>query len=222
MFYVPPKEIRDMPCNGCPQFKIDIDIFDWPLNTRIYCGSKMVSFGNPSNDNIEDVLKELLNECPRSRGKTLIAHLEETTFFKDPASAKYHGACEHGLQTHSWNVLHNLRELTSKHNLTWTDKESMEIIALAHDMCKIGAYIPDGNGGYTYAYPRDRGHGDVSLKLARAVIPLTEEEELCIRWHMGPYDNKENWPKFNAAIKKYPNVFWTFIADMMASQFDEV
>ena len=47
---------------------------------------------------------------------------------------------------------------------------------------------------------------------------LTEEEILCIRWHMGAYDDKENWNTIGAAIEKYPNVLFTHTADMMAAR----
>jgi hypothetical protein len=49
-------------------------------------------------------------------------------------------------------------------------------------------------------------------------MKLTEEEVLCIRWHMGAFDDKENWNKFTAAVHKYTNVLWTHQADMIASQ----
>lgn len=58
--------------------------------------------------------------------------------------------------------------------------------------------------------------------LAQQIMSLTEEEILCIRWHMGAYDKEENWNHFNAAIRKYNNVLWTHVADMIASQIEGV
>ena len=49
-------------------------------------------------------------------------------------------------------------------------------------------------------------------------MDLTEEEMLCIRWHMGAYDNKDNWDILGRAIEKYPNVLWTHTADMVAAR----
>lgn len=49
-------------------------------------------------------------------------------------------------------------------------------------------------------------------------LSLTEEERLCIRWHMGAFDDKENWNCYGAAIEEYPNVLWTHTADMVASR----
>ena len=44
------------------------------------------------------------------------------------------------------------------------------------------------------------------------------EEIMCIRWHMGAFDERENWKYYSAAVKKYPNVLYTHVADMTASQ----
>ena len=48
-------------------------------------------------------------------------------------------------------------------------------------------------------------------------ITLTEEEILCIRYHMGPYVTAD-WDEYDKAIKKYPNVLFTHTADMYASK----
>ena len=53
--------------------------------------------------------------------------------------------------------------------------------------------------------------------LAQKQLELTEEELLCIRWHMGAYDDRENWNSLNAAIRQYPNVLYTHTADAIAS-----
>ena len=172
----------------------------------------------------ESLIEEILNEnfCHLSRYEKLIIKLLETTFFDDPASTKYHGNYHGGLTAHSINVTRNLLELTKKIDLKWQNELSPFIIGLAHDVCKIGAYIADGKGGYTYNPNHPKGHGDLSVKIVKEWIDLTEEEELCIRWHMGAYDEKENWNLYNEAIHRYPNVLWTHTADMMATHIDEV
>ena len=66
------------------------------------------------------------------------------------------------------------------------------------------------------------------MQLAEAILgdagakPLTEEEKLCIRWHMGAFDDKENWNCYGAAIEKYQNVLWTHTADMVAARVQGV
>jgi len=152
----------------------------------------------------------------------LMKHLRSTTFFSDPASAIYHCNYVSGLHVHSTNVFANLIYLSNRLKLRWQKKDSMVIIAMAHDMCKIGSYLIDGDGKYIKNPNHPKGHGDLSVKMVKEIIDITEEEEACIRWHMGAFDEKENWNLYNAAVQKFPNVLWTHTADMMATHFDEV
>ena len=70
------------------------------------------------------------------------------------------------------------------------------------------------------------GHGDKSVILAQKLIAqtkegfpfLTEEEMLCIRWHMGAFDDRSNWNAYDCAIAQENNVLYTHMADMIASQ----
>ncbi|MEG2566735.1 MAG: hypothetical protein RSA84_11060, partial [Acinetobacter sp.] len=62
------------------------------------------------------------------------------------------------------------------------------------------------------------GHGDKSVLMLAPWIGLTEEEIMCIRWHMGAFDEKPNWNRYSTAVKRWPNVLWTHTADMVASQ----
>ena len=48
-------------------------------------------------------------------------------------------------------------------------------------------------------------------------LQLTEEEVMCIRYHMGAFTEKEEWNDYTRAIHKYKNVLWTHHADMIAS-----
>ena len=60
----------------------------------------------------------------------------------------------------------------------------------------------------------------ISISLIKIMkhLHLTDEEQACIRWHMGAYEGKESWPDFDAAIKEFPNVLFTHTADMYASK----
>jgi len=168
-----------------------------------------------------------------NRYQELVKALSRTTFYEDPASAKFHGNYPGGLSDHSDNVEKNLYHLTKKLLLKWQDKESFLIIPLAHDVCKIGLYIPDGKGGYTYNKDQPPGHGDLSVKMVKEWIELTPEEEACIRYHMGAFVEgsvlgegeeaiQREWNAYNEAIHEFPNVLWTHVADMMASHIDEI
>ena len=51
---------------------------------------------------------------------------------------------------------------------------------------------------------------------------LTEEEILCIRYHMGAFTEKEEWNDYTRAVNKYATVLWTHTADMLASHVEGV
>lgn len=51
---------------------------------------------------------------------------------------------------------------------------------------------------------------------------LTKEEIYCIRYHMGAYEGQPAWDFVDRAIKQYPNILYTHMADMIASKLKEV
>lgn len=63
--------------------------------------------------------------------------------------------------------------------------------------------------------------GDKSVMMLSQVMTLTEEEMLCIRFHMGAYVTSE-WDAFDRAIRKYQSVLFTHTADMYASKVKDV
>lgn len=152
--------------------------------------------------------------------------LAEMGFFTAPASTKYHGAHEGGLFEHSWKVTKALLDLTARLGLEWDDTRSPYVIGMFHDLCKCDAYFATDQG---YEWNKDQtltGHGDKSVILAQHLIALTtgsfqymtDEEILCIRWHMGAFDDKSNWNAYICAIAQENNVLYTHTADMIASQ----
>lgn len=162
----------------------------------------------------------------RVNTEKLIEKLEKLNFFVAPASTKYHGNYIGGLCEHSINVADALAYLTQKLGLKWARPESPLIIGICHDLCKCDAYKIEikKDNSIEITYNNDLalyGHGDKSVILTQQIIPLTEEEILCIRWHMGSFDTKENWKHYTNAIKEYPNVLFTHMADMVASQIIE-
>lgn len=164
--------------------------------------------------------------------------LIENEFFLAPASRKYHGAYEGGLYDHSTNVADRLMWMTENLNLQWQRNESPWIVGMFHDLCKIDEYIKvvDEEGQVMmgtdevkgeeahFEHASDvllKGHGDKSIMLLSQFITLTEEEILCIRYHMGAY-NRDDWEGYDRAIRKYPNVLFTHTADMYASKVLEL
>lgn len=172
----------------------------------------------------------------------LAQYLIDNGFFTAPASANHHGNYAGGLFDHSLNVFNRLNTLTKQCGLKWQRQDSPFIVGMFHDLCKIDQYKlvqeptrcildPLGCGdpvdipGKThYEYNNDillTGHGEKSIILLSKFLTLTDEEILCIRYHMGAYQTDE-WSQFDAAIRKYPNVLYTHMADMLASKIDEV
>jgi hypothetical protein len=93
-----------------------------------------------------------------------------------------------------------------------------------HDLCKIDNYrhpVFEGKPNeHAWEYNPNvaiKGHGDKSIILLSQHMTLTEEEIMCIRYHMGAFTDKEEWRNYTNAVHNYPNVLWTHHADMLAS-----
>lgn len=87
-------------------------------------------------------------------------------------------------------------------------------------------YCPkcDAHMGEWINNPKHSGrHADLSLDILReAGIELTDEERACIRWHMGAFDDPQNWSNYTSAIRMFPNVLWTHTADMVAAHINNI
>ena len=170
----------------------------------------------------------------------LAQKLVERGFFTAPASTTHHGNYEGGLFDHSLLVAKWLCDLTNRMQLAWQNPRSPKLIGMFHDLCKLDNYIPVMGNEYTendngkvvcisvikeYVYNKDillTGHGDKSVMMLSEYFQLTEEEIMCIRYHMGAFTDKEEWRYYTNAIHKYPNVLWTHTADMLASHVEGV
>ena len=165
----------------------------------------------------------------------MLAWLESTDFFTAPAAAKHHGARPGGLVVHSLNVWTRLRDIASRDILGDTPgelcretEETVAILALLHDVCKVGVYHREmergaGHPAYKFRDPFPLGHGEKSLYLISRFMELTEAEALAIRWHMGAYDNaaRGGGRSLNAAMNVTPWVWRLHEADMCAAHIDE-
>lgn len=160
----------------------------------------------------------------------MMEYLMAYGFFTAPASTKYHGNYEGGLLEHSYMVTKYLLTLTQDNHLIWHKSRSPYIVGMFHDLCKIDQYrhpasdlvvdgmlLPDPS---KWEYNPDtllKGHGDKSVMLLSQFYTLTEEEIMCIRYHMGAFTDKSEWNDYTRAVRQYPNVLWTHQADMLAS-----
>lgn len=159
-------------------------------------------------------------------------------FFVKPAAIKHHGNHTGGLfEQTACVVAQVLVEMTQKFDIPWTRPESPHLVGMFHDVCKLDDYIDEnasdvvvmGSGSpiskdpkWTYnPAPLFSGHGDKSVMMLSQVMTLTEEEMLCIRFHMGAYVTGD-WDAFDRAIRKYQSVLFTHTADMYASKVKDV
>lgn len=130
----------------------------------------------------------------------LMAWISSTDFFTAPASTKYHGAHEGGLLMHSLNVYSQLKKLCKFYECE-ASPESIAIVALFHDLCKIGTYKTemrwrknDQNQWEqypTYVFNEDfafGGHGSKSVYLVQHFMKLEPEEAAAINCHMGQWE----------------------------------
>lgn len=183
---------------------------------------------------LEGVNKKKMNEIERIDSflsfmknnvtDDMLYWLKDNGFFTAPASTKYHGDYEGGLFDHSLAVAQELVYLTEQLKITWQDPRSPFIVGMFHDLCKIDIYkrYPsiDPKKEYDFTYDDKsllNGHGAKSVMMLSQWYKLTEEEILCIRYHMGAYET-EDWDKYGKSIEKYPNVLFTHTADMIASR----
>ena len=152
--------------------------------------------------------------------------LIDLNFTKAPASTKYHGDYVGGLFDHSWYMTRILYILTDKLGLEWGRKDSPSVIGYMHDLCKIDYYkcVPDGDSvsfehNEQDVFKRFEGHGNKSVQILEQLnlLELTEEERMCIRYHMGAYDTADI--KIMSSIaQKYPNLYFVQLADLISSQ----
>ena len=160
----------------------------------------------------------------------------ETNFFVSPASTRYHGSYVGGLVEHSLNVFNQLLfEMDSVVGKGWEEiypMESVAVVALFHDLCKVGQYREtekwrkdaDGQWESYLAYEYDpeqltMGHGAKSNFLLQRFIQLTPLEAQAIFWHMGAYDISPyaNLNGCGAAFETNALAFLIHRADMAAT-----
>ena len=94
-------------------------------------------------DEFINIVKENIH---RDGIDNLMNYLESTDFYRSPASTRYHGSYAGGLLEHSLNVYYSLLdELQFIYGKDWEQrysKESVSIVSLFHDICKINRYKP--------------------------------------------------------------------------------
>ena len=188
---------------------------------------------NPKNEFIE-IFKKYIH---REGADRLLEYLESknSDFFVAPASTRFHGDYESGLAVHSVNVYRCLADYLarerskSEYGMNYSD-ETVAIVALCHDVCKINCYhkylrnVKNEEGvweqvpSYNFEDPEPFGHGEKSVFLLSKFLRLTNEEAYAIRFHMG-FSEEGNGRNAGRAFEKYPLAFALYVADMEASYY---
>jgi len=174
-------------------------------------------------DGAEDLLNYLLS--PKS------------DFFEAPCSTRFHLSEPKGLVKHSLNVYDNLLAYMNRprvkevFHLEASD-ESIAIVALLHDVCKVNVYHQtmrnqkQANGtwtqvpSYTFDDALPYGHGEKSVYIISGFMKLTRQEAFAIRYHMG-FSGHEDALNVGKAFQLYPLAFALSVADMEATYFLE-
>ncbi len=187
----------------------------------------------------EEFINIFKENIKRDGAEKLLDFLEnKSDFFTAPASTRYHNAFEGGLLRHSLNVYKCLcaymerERVKEEYNLT-ASNETIAIVALLHDLCKVNFYrtsfrnakndetgkwekVPYYEINDTLPY----GHGEKSVYMISGFIRLTREEAMAIRWHMG-FSGNEDKNTVGKALEMFPLAFALSVADMEASYFLE-
>lgn len=191
---------------------------------------------------IEDYKNEFLSifkqHIKREGAEVLLDYLlNHSDFFTAPASGRRHSSFEGGLVFHSLNTYYRFKkiielEFGENYNERISD-ESIAIISLLHDVCKVNTYTVDYRNQkvdgqwiqvpyFAYNNSLPYGHGEKSVYIINGYMRLTREEAMAINWHMGAFDPRmQGSSDLNDAFSRFPIAVLFHVADLEASYLDE-
>ena len=188
---------------------------------------------------IQDTFVELYEQNIHREGadKCLDYLVNKSDFFTSPASTRFHGSYAGGLAQHSINVYECLKAYLARERVQELygmsySQETIALVALLHDVCKIGCYksgtrnVKDEHGVwqkvpvYTFDVPLPYGHGEKSVYIVSGFMRLSREEAFAIRYHMG-FSGQEDKGSVGKALELFPLAFALSVADMEATYFLE-
>jgi len=190
----------------------------------------------------EEFISIYTENIKRSGADKLLDYLtNKCDFFTAPSSTRFHGSYEGGLVQHSVNVYHCLKDYLERqrvkdvYGMKYSD-ETIAIVSLLHDLCKINFYTVDYRNAknldgvwekvpfYTISDSMPYGHGEKSVYIISGYLygenRLSREEAFAIRYHMG-FSGNEDKNSIGKALEMYPLAFALSVADMEASYFLE-
>lgn len=189
----------------------------------------------------EEFISIYTENIKRGGADKLLEYMKKSDFFTAPSSTRFHGSYEGGLVQHSLNVYHCLKDYLSRprtkelYGMDYSE-ETIAIVALLHDVCKINFYTVDYRNKkndegvwekvpyYTINDTLPYGHGEKSVYILSGFFygddRLTREEAFAIRYHMG-FSGIEDKNVIGKALEMYPLALALNVADMEASYYLE-
>ncbi|MGI6136739.1 MAG: hydrolase [Clostridiales bacterium] len=188
----------------------------------------------------ETFIKIYNDNIKRKGAKEFLDYLcsSSSDFFEAPASTRFHSSEPGGLCMHSIKVYYRLKELVANEKSSWAKNitdESIAIVGLLHDVCKINFYKveirnrKDESGEwikvpfYTVDEELPYGHGEKSVYILSSYMKLSRDEAMAINWHMGGFDPRVLGGSYQLgpACYKHPFAVLAHAADLFATYFDE-
>ena len=175
----------------------------------------------------------------RNGSENLLNYLlsDASDFFIAPSSTRYHSAYEGGLVQHSVNVYECLVDYLTRprtkelYHMDYSE-ETVAIVALLHDICKLNFYKVELRNSkndkgvwekvpyYTIEDTLPYGHGEKSVYIVSSYMRLSREEAFAIRYHMG-FSGTDPVNNVGRAFEMFPLALALHVADMEASYYLE-
>ena len=190
------------------------------------------------DDNKKEYIDIIKTHVKRDGVNELLDYLENhSDFFVAPASGRRHSCFEGGLCFHSLNTYKRFKSnIIQEYGEIYTETisdESIAIIALLHDVCKVNTYTVDYRNQkvdgqwiqvpyYAYNNSLPYGHGEKSVYIINGFIRLTREEAMAINWHMGGFDPRvQATTDMSEAFGRFPVAVLFHVSDLEATYLDE-
>lgn len=174
----------------------------------------------------------------REGAAKLLEWLKKSDFFYAPASTRFHsahlgGLCEHSVKSY-YRYMQNLEMEYAEELEEKISQESIAVIALLHDICKVNYYKQDYRNVkvdgvweqkpyYSVDDSLPYGHGEKSVYIISGFMRLTREEAMAINWHMGGFDQRVMGGSYalSDVFYSYPTALLFHISDVQATYLDE-
>lgn len=187
----------------------------------------------------DEFIKIYQDNIKRKGSDKLLEYLmsDASDFFTAPSSTRFHGSHEGGLVEHSVNVYHCLADYLTRprtkelYRMDYSE-ETVALVALLHDICKLNFYKIDYRNAknaqgiwekvpyYTVDDTLPYGHGEKSVYIISSYMRLSREEAFAIRYHMG-FSGIEDKNSIGKAFELFPLAFALNVADMEATYYLE-